>query len=100
MESTKQLLTEKLHEVTITMSGEGMDDTVGNIFKVLRKQVYQDIDRPIIQMETKEVYFEKVDMKEKTEKYMFFFMPRTKKYYTVTARIVVSVKYLDLEKED
>ena len=96
----RELLVEKDQRLTITMSGEGMDDTVGKIFKILRKEVYEKIGKPIIQMETKSVVFEDVKCVEKTEKYMFFFMPRVKKYYTVTANIVVAVKYLDLEKED
>ena len=96
----RQLLIEENLELSVTMSGEGMEDTIGKIFKVLRKEVYEKIGRPIIQMETKEVYFDKIDCVEKTERYMFLFMPRVKKYYTVTARIYVAVKYLDLEKEE
>lgn len=95
----KNLLVEEVREINVTMSGEGLEETIGNIFKVLRKQVYEEIGLPIIQMETKEVYFENINCKEKTERYMFVFMPRVKKYYTVAAKIIVAVKYLDLEKE-
>ena len=93
------LVSEERHEI-VTMSGEGMEDTVSKIFAMLRKQVYEEIKKPVVQMETTSVIFQKVDCVEKHERYMFFFMPRVKKYYTVTADITVSVKYLNLEKED
>ena len=48
-------------------------------------------------MDTEEVLFEKVDETEKTERFLFVFMPRVKKYFTITARITVTVKYIDLE---
>ena len=96
----KNLLVEKDQEIIIKMTGEGLDDTISLIFKKLKNEVYNSIAKPIIHMETKEFYFETIDCEEKTERYMFLFMPRVKKYYTVTAKIVVTVKYLDLEKED
>lgn len=96
MESVQVLKTVK-KEVTVTMSGQGMDDTVGKIFQMLRKEVFKEIGKPIVQMDTEEVLFEKVDETEKTERFLFVFMPRVKKYFTVTARITVTVKYIDLE---
>ena len=53
----KQLLTETEHEMTITMSGDSLENAVGNVFQVMRKQIFEDIKHPIIQMEAKEVYF-------------------------------------------
>ena len=67
---------------------------------MMRKQVFQDINKPIIQMDTQEVYFDKVDVTEKKEAFLFIFMPRVRRYYTVTARIVLKVKYLDVQEED
>ena len=92
---SEQLLKEMDHTVTVTMSGDGMVDTVGKIFNMMRKQVFQDI-----QMDTQEVYFDKVDVTEKKEAFLFIFMPRVRRYYTVTARIVLKVKYLDVQEED
>lgn len=96
----KQLLRETTHEMHVTMSGQGMEDTIGKIFQMMRKQIFSEIPHPILHMDTKEVYFEKVDCVEKKEAFLFIFMPRVKKYYTITARIVLNVKYLDVEKED
>ena len=97
---SEQLLKEMDHTVTVTMSGDGMVDTVGKIFNMMRKQVFQDINKPIIQRDTQEVYFDKVDVTEKKEAFLFIFMPRVRRYYTVTARIVLKVKYLDVQEED
>ena len=95
-----QLLATKNHEVVITMSGGSLDDTIGKIFTMLKKQVYSDFNLPIVHMDTQEVYLENIDIVEKKETFLFFFMPRIKQYFTVTARIVLTVKYLDLKKED
>lgn len=98
--SEKQLLNTVRHTIEVTMSGNSMDDTVGKLFQMMRKQVFHDFQKPIIQMEAEEVFFTNVDIKEKKEAFLFLFMPRVKRYFTITAKIVVLVKYLDLEKED
>ena len=96
----KQLLTETEHEMTITMSGDSLENAVGNVFQVMRKQIFEEIRHPIIHMEASEVYFQEVQVQKETERFMFLFMPREKKYFTITAKIVVKVKYLNITKED
>lgn len=96
----RQLLEEKEHEMVITMSGNSLEDAVANVFQVMRKQIYEDIRRPIIQMEATAVYFEDVKVKKETERFLFLFMPREKMYFTITAKIIVNVKYLNVSKED
>lgn len=66
----------------------------------MRKQIFQEISYPIVQMEAKEVYFDEVQVQKETERFMFLFMPREKMTFTITARIVVRVKYLKITKED
>lgn len=96
----KQLLEEKIHEVTVTANGETMESVVGKLFQLMRKQVFTEIGKPVIQMEAQEVYFEKVETSRRTERFMLFFWPRERVSYTVTARIVVTLKYLDIAKEE
>lgn len=96
----RQLLEEKEHEMTITMSGDSLESAVGNLFQAMRKQVFEEIGHPIIQMETSAVYFQNVKLKRETERFLFLFMPREKIYFTITARIIVKVKYLNITKED
>lgn len=94
----QQLLAEKKHEMTVKMTGNSLENAVGNLFQVMRKQIFQEIPYPIIQMETEEVYFQEVQVKRETERFMF--MPREKMYFTITAKIIVNVKYLNITKED
>lgn len=96
----RQLLEEKEHEMVITMSGNSLEDAVANVFQVMRKQIYEEIRHPIIQMEAMAVYFEDVKVKKETERFLFLFMPREKMYFTITAKIIVKVKYLKVSKED
>ena len=96
----KQLLEETEHEMTITMTGSSLENAVSNVFQVMRKQIFEEIRHPIIHMEASEVYFQEVQVQKETERFMFLFMPREKKYFTITAKIVVKVKYLNITKED
>ncbi len=96
----RQLLEEMSHEMTITMTGDSLTNAVGNLFQVMRKQVFEDIKYPIIQMESSEVYFEDIQLTHKTERFLFLFWPRKKTYFTITARIIVKIKYLNITKED
>lgn len=96
----RQLLAEKAHEMTIKMTGSSLENAVANLFQVMRKQIFEEIPHPIVQMEASEVYFQEVQVQKETERFMFLFMPREKKYFTITAKVVVRVKYLNITKED
>lgn len=97
---TEQLLKEKSHTVTVTVGGSSIQDVTGKIFQAMRKKIFTEIEHPIIQMEAEEVYFEKVETKKETERFLFLFWPREKVSYVVTAKIIVKVKYLDIKKEE
>ena len=83
-------------QVTITLSatGKSKDDAVGKIFANLKKEIYKKVSGILIQMEPKDVFIDKIDEKEYTEKFLFLFMPRKKKEVRLTASIVVNVKYI------
>lgn len=93
-----QLLKEMDHTITVRARGSSLEDLAGKLFQIMRKQIFQEIDKPIIQMEAKEVYFDQVETEETTEHFMLIFWPRTKTTYEATARIVVTVKYLDINE--
>lgn len=95
-----QLLEEMDHTCTVHAKGSSLEDLTGKLFQIMRKQVFAEIGKPIIQMEAKEVYFDQVDTEQTTEHFMLFFWPRTKTTYEVTARIVVHVKYLNLNERN
>lgn len=83
-------------EVTITLSAAGKSKTeaVGNIFSVLRKSVYKEVPGIVVQMEPKDFFVDKIDVKKYTERFLFLFMPREKEEVKLTATIVVNVKYV------
>lgn len=95
----RQLLEEKSHEMTIRMTGNSLENAVANLFQVMRKQIFEEIPYPIVQLEASEVYFQEVQVQRQTERFMFLFMPREKVYFTITAKLVVRVKYLNITKE-
>ena len=96
----KQLLEEMDHEMILTMTGGSLENAVGNLFQLMRKQIFQEISYPIGKMEAKEMYFDELQVQKETVRIMFVFMPRKKISVTITARIVVRVKYLKITKED
>lgn len=97
---SEQLLKTTEHRVKATGVGNTIEEAVGKIFASIRNQAYQDLQNMIIQIDTNEVYFDDVIKEEKKERFLFLFMPRIKVKYTVSATVVVTIKYLDLEKED
>ena len=64
--SGKQLLEEMDHEMILTMTGGSLENAVGNLFQLMRKQIFQEISYPIVQMEAKEVYFDEVQVQKET----------------------------------
>ena len=93
-----QLLEEMEHTITVKARGNSLKDMVNTAFQIMRKRIIQEIDKPIIQLEAKEVYFDELEKEETEEHFMLFFWPRTKTSYEANVRIVVSVKYLNINE--
>ena len=93
-----QLLEEMEHTITVKARGNSLKDMVNTVFQIMRKRIFQEIDKPIIQLEAKEVYFDELEKEETEEHFMLFFWPRTKTSYEANVRIVVSVKYLNINE--
>lgn len=82
--------------VIITAKGKTKQDAIGKIFSMLRGQIFDKINRPIVHMNTEEVYIQNIEEKKYIEKFLFVFMPREKTEYTITAKLVVDVKYIEI----
>lgn len=93
-----QLLEEMEHTITVKARGNSLKDMVNTAFQIMRKRIFQEIDKPIIQLEAKEVYFDELEKEETEEHFMLFFWPRAKTSYEANVRIVVSVKYLNINE--
>lgn len=93
-----QLLEEMEHTITVKARGNSLKDMVNTAFQIMRKRIFQEIYKPIIQLEAKDVYFDELEKEETEEHFMLFFWPRTKTSYEANVRIVVSVKYLNINE--
>ena len=78
-----QLLQEMKHEIVVTARGESLQETISKLFQIMRKQIFQEIKQPIIQMEAEEVYFEDIMEQTRTEHFMFFFWPKERTSYAI-----------------
>ncbi|MEE3487565.1 MAG: DUF4312 family protein [Bulleidia sp.] len=97
----EQLLRNITKTFEVTSKGEKYVNVVGDLFTQLRSKVYEDLDgKPLINMKATEVYFDDVKVDKYTERFMFVFWPRERRNYTITARIVVVIDYLDRKEED
>ncbi|CAM2806290.1 DUF4312 domain-containing protein [Erysipelothrix tonsillarum] len=96
MSKGTQLLRETILELVVTGDGKTMNDASASIFKQIHKQIYKELDYPIIQMETQEVYFDDVQKETKNK----LLLPKKDDVkYIVKARVVLKVKYLEIQKE-
>lgn len=96
MNTQRQLLKETTITLEVNGSGDTLEDATSDIFKKITRNVYKEIGLPVIQMETKEVYFDEISKQESKS-----LLPgRKHSKLDVSARIIVSVKYLDIEKEE
>lgn len=87
----------KEHSITLEATGSDEKDALGKIFNKLKKDIYKEIDEMIVHMEPKNIHIIEMEKKEFTEKFLFFFMPRTKEEVRIKATIVVNIKYISLD---
>lgn len=93
-----QLLEETERTITVKARGDSLKDMANSAFQLMRKQIFKEFEKPIVQMEAKEVYFDELEREETEEHFMLFFWPRTKTSYDANVRIVVSIKYLNINE--
>lgn len=82
-------------DIIVEASGKSKEDAYGNVFRILRKKVYDELKGLILHMEPIAVYELEEQVKEYTEKFLFLFMPRQKKEYKVKVKITVEIKYIE-----
>lgn len=90
----RQCMKEVEKSLIIESQGNSMEIVYGNIFSILRKRVYDEVDGLIIHMEPLNVYELEVNKESYIEKFLGLFMPREKVNYKVKAEIVVKIKYI------
>lgn len=90
----KQLLVKERLEIVMTETGKTQEDVVGKVFKEIHAQIYRTMNKPIIQIETDEVYFENIQKVRKKKGVL----SKGEELLEIKIRVVLLVKYLDIEK--
>lgn len=97
----EQILKKTTVTIEVSASGEKYVNAVSQLFTEMREQVYKNLDgKPLINLKAEEVYFDSIDVEKRTEHFLFIFWPRERRNYTIKARIMVVIEYLDLKEED
>lgn len=90
----KQCMETTKRELILEASGKSKEEVYANIFTKLRKQIYNEVSGVVLHMEPLEVYELSENKEEYTEKFLWLFMPRQKAKYTIKAKVVVLIKYI------
>lgn len=90
--SNKQLMVRETIEIIMTQKGATQEEIVSKVFKEIHAQIYKQVGKPIIQVETEAVYFD--DIKEVIEKKGV--LKKEKENLEITVRVLLLVRYLDI----
>lgn len=90
----KQLLKEEIVELIVSGSGTDIRDATRDIFKKIQKEIYKEVEYPIIQMDTEAVYYDEISYGKKNSR----FLKKESNTVSVTARILLKIKYLEIEE--
>jgi uncharacterized protein (TIGR03578 family) len=93
------ILVETTREFELIGKGRTIEETYNNIFTMVRSKVYDAVPGVILQMEPKEVYLISKEEEVKTEKFLFLFLPREKRNWTIKVKLLVEIKYINTKGE-
>lgn len=87
----------KTYTVKVEINGRGKDkkQAISDAFVTLQKEVSSKVgDEVIIYSRPISVAISDIDVEEKTERFLFVFMPRVKKKVKITLNVTVEVQTL------
>ena len=84
-------------EFILTGKGKNQREAYDNIFSQFKSDVYSKVNGVILQMEPEEGYVISIDENKFTEKFLFLFLPREKREFTIKVRLIVSIKYIETQ---
>ncbi len=93
MQPNKQLLKRESLTLTMVETGDNANDIVAKVFKQIHSQLYQQVGKPIIQVETDAVYFDEVSEIPPRKGVL----NKGKKQLEIKVRVVLLVRYLEIE---
>lgn len=85
-----------IKEIPLVLKKDGRtkEEALAGIFQELRQEIYRMVPGTLIYMEPLEVKIEKALVESWTERFLWVLMPRQKRKYVLTVRVVVLVKYV------
>lgn len=87
---------------TVTVSGKGStkQKAFAAALSSVQGKILRETDKVLLRIEPEDVRVINAEEKIRTEKFLFFFLPRKKTEYSVTLEITVSVTSIDTDKID
>lgn len=98
----KNYLVEKEMSVTVKDTDDDYDNLIGKLYMDARTKIFDELKKPVVQMEPKEFYIEEIQTIPRTAKGQIrkYFSPKNQMNYTIKATVVVWVRYINLSKEE
>ena len=98
----KELLKSKEVEIFTEVKASSLKEAFSDVFKTIHKQIYSEVELPIIQMETVSVVLEEVGKVESSDSLLqkISFDPKSKEKFRVKVKVILNIKYLDIKEED
>lgn len=93
----RELLQEKIYEITISSTGKSHEDVYQNLFKQLRSDIHGHIDGYLVEMHVESMILKNIKEDRITKKFLFFFLPV--EHVLFKAEAVFRVKVVELLKE-
>ena len=91
-------------QFTTTVNVSGRGDSKGKAFadalSRVQNTVLKSTDKILLRIEPVDVQVLKATLRVNTERFLFFFLPRDKRVYSVELAITVNVSVIDTEQVD
>lgn len=80
--------------LTLQASGETQEEALNQILTLMRRQVMQERNGPILYMAPLRLEVTRRSVQTRTERFLWVLFPRVRKQYTLEAQIEVEVRWL------
>lgn len=94
----RQVLETKTLDLIVTTTASSVEEATTMIFKQINKQIYQKIEALIVQMETEAFYYQDIHEIEAKKSMLPNIGNKKTKKLSVTAKVVLKVKYIEIER--
>ncbi|OTA15947.1 cytoplasmic protein [Xenorhabdus vietnamensis] len=83
--------------VRVSGSGDSRQKAIADALNAVQRTILQGTTHIILRIEPKDIAVVSATSKITTEKFLFFFLPRQRKHYSVVLDVTASVTLLDVE---